>query len=169
MGTWGDATVYVTAEDAYILIDNRTGTWFTIKTLTPPIYFTDKDTSSMVVNSADRNGVTFYPTGNAPVRFNEAENIFEVYNVAKQSWSKANTSNVTLGVWGNGSYYKTTDGAYILVDGKTGEWGYLFLSTTCSGNMLVSADGKVLDYTLMLHTASGKEQLSTAADNFRKM
>lgn len=169
MGTWGDATVYVTAEEEYILIDNSTGTWFTIKTLTPPIYFTDKDTSSMVVGSADRNGVTFYPTGNTPVRFNESENFFEIYNVAKQSWSKANTSNVTLGVWGNGSYYKTADGSYILVDGRTGEWGYLFLSTTGSGNMVVSANGKVLDYTVTLHTATGKEQLSTAADNFRKM
>lgn len=169
MGTWGDATVYLTAEGQYILIDNSKGTWFTIKTLTPQIYFTDKDASSMVVNSADRNGVTFYPTGNTPVRFNETENYFEVYNVAKQSWSKANTSNVTLGVWGNGSYYKTADGSYILVDGRTGEWGYLFLSTVASGNMVVSANGAPLDYEVMLHTATGKEQLSTAADNFRKM
>ncbi|MBQ2256302.1 MAG: InlB B-repeat-containing protein [Clostridia bacterium] len=169
MGSWGNSTVYITADDQYILIDNGTGDWFTIKTLTPPIYFTDKDTSSMVVNSADRNGVTFYPTGNTPLRFNETENYFEIYNVAKQSWSKANTSNVTLGVWGNGAYYKTADGSYILVDGKTGEWGYLLLSTVSSGNMVVSANGEQLDYEVLLHTASGKEQLSTAADNFRKM
>ena len=113
--------------------------------------------------------MTFYPTGNTPLRFNETENYFEIYNVAKQSWSKANTSNVTLGVWGNGAYYKTADGSYILVDGKTGEWGYLLLSTVSSGNMVVSANGEQLDYEVLLHTASGKEQLSTAADNFRKM
>ena len=169
MGSWGDGTVYVTADDQYILIDNSSGTWFTIKTLTPPIYFTDKDTSSIVVNSADRNGVTFYPTGSTPLRFNETENCFEIYNVAKQSWSKANTSNVTLGVWGNGSYYKTADGSYVLVDGKTGDWGYLYLSTVGSGNMTVSANGKPLDYEVTLHTVTGKEQISTGADNFRKM
>jgi hypothetical protein len=168
-GSWGESEIYVTAEDKYILIDKQTGTWFEIKTLTPQIYFADRDTSSMVVNSADRNGVTFYPTGNTELRFNETENYFEIYNVAKQSWTKANTSNVTLGVWGNGSYYKTADGNYILVDGKTGEWGYLYLSTVNSGNMVVSANGSVLDYEVTLHTATGKPQLSTAADNFRKM
>ena len=169
MGSWGDGTVYVTADDKYILIDNGTGTWFTISTLTPQIYFTDKDTSSMVINSADRNGVTFYPTGNTPLRFNESENCFEIYNVAKKSWAKANTSNVTLGVWGSGAYYKTADGSYILVDTKTGEWGYLYLSTTASGNMVVSANGEKLSYEVILHTAAGKEQNSYAADNFRKM
>ncbi|MBO7296717.1 MAG: hypothetical protein J6V39_05610, partial [Clostridia bacterium] len=169
MGTWGDSTVYVTADEQYILIDNSTGTWFTVKTLTPPIYFTDKDTSSMVVNSADRNGVTFYPTGSTPLRFNDTENYFEIYNVAKQSWAKANTSNVTLGVWGHGSYYKTADGSYVLVDANTGDWGYLYLSTVSSGNMVVSANGEQLDYEVTLHTASGKAQNSTAADNFRKM
>jgi hypothetical protein len=168
-GSWGESAIYVTAEDKYILIDKQTGTWFEIKTLTPQIYFADRDTSSMVVNSADRNGVTFYPTGNTELRFNETENYFEIYNVAKQSWTKANTSNVTLGVWGNGSYYKTADGNYVLVDGKTGEWGYLYLSTVNSGNMVVSANGSVLDYEVTLHTATGKAQLSTAADNFRKM
>ena len=169
MGTWGDSTVYVTADEQYILIDNSTGTWFTVKTLTPPIYFTDKDTSSMVVNSADRNGGTFYPTGSTPLRFNDTENYFEIYNVAKQSWAKANTSNVTLGVWGHGSYYKTADGSYVLVDANTGDWGYLYLSTVSSGNMVVSANGEQLDYEVTLHTASGKAQNSTAADNFRKM
>lgn len=169
MGTWGNATVYVTAEDQYILIDKSTGAWYTIKTLTPSIYFTDKDTSSIVINSTEKNGITFYPTGNTELRFNETENYFEVYNVAKQSWTKATTSNVTLGVWGHGAYYKTADGSYILVDSKTGEWGYLYLSTVASGNMVVSANGQKLDYEVTLHTASGKEQLSTAADNFRKM
>ncbi|MBQ7378650.1 MAG: InlB B-repeat-containing protein [Clostridia bacterium] len=169
MGSWGSGTVYITADDQYILIDNNTGTWFTIETLTPKIYFTDKDTSSMVIGSADRNGVTFYPTGNTPLRFNEDENYFEVYNVAKKSWTKASSSNCTLGVWGSGAYYKTADGSYVLVDSKTGEWGYLYLSTVSSGNMVVSADGQKLDYEVVLHTASGKEQNSTAADNFRKM
>ena len=169
MGTWGDATVYVTAEEAYILIDNKTGTWFTIKTLTPQIYFTDKDTSSMVINSTERDGVVYYPTNGSELRFNETENYFESYNVAKKTWAKATTSNVTLGVWGNGSYYKTADGSYILVDGRTGEWGYLYLSNTNSGNMVVSANGEVLDYEVILHTATGKEQNSTAAENFRKM
>lgn len=168
-GTWGDGTVYMTADNQSILIDNSTGAWYTIKTLTPQIYFADKDTSSMVVNSVDKDGVTFYPTGNTELRFNESEGYFETYNVAKQSWAKANTSNVTLGVWGHGAYYKTADGNYILVDAKTGEWGYLYLSTVNSGNMVVSANGQPLDYEVMLHTASGKEQLSTAADNFRKM
>ena len=168
-GTWGDGTVYMTADNQSILIDNSTGAWYTIKTLTPQIYFADKDTSSMVVNSVDKDGVTFYPTGNTELRFNESEGYFETYNVAKQSWAKANTSNVTLGVWGHGAYYKTADGNYILVDAKTGEWGYLYLSTVNSGNMVVSANGQPLDYEVMLHTASGKDQLSTAADNFRKM
>ena len=168
-GTWGDGTVYMTADNQSVLIDNGTGAWYTIKTLTPQIYFADKDTSSMVVNSVDKDGVTFYPTGNTELRFNESEGYFETYNVAKQSWAKANTSNVTLGVWGHGAYYKTADGNYILIDAKTGEWGYLYLSTVNSGNMVVSANGQPLDYEVMLHTASGKEQLSTAADNFRKM
>ena len=169
MGSWGDATVYLTAEGQYILIDNSKGTWFTIKTLTPQIYFTDKDTSSMVINSTERDGVVYYPTNGSELRFNETENYFESYNVTKKTWAKATTSNVTLGVWGNGSYYKTADGSYILVDGRTGEWGYLYLSNTNSGNMVVSANGEVLDYEVILHTATGKEQNSTAADNFRKM
>ncbi len=169
MGAWGEGTVYLTADGKNILIDSSTGTWYTINTLTPPIYFTDKDTSSMVINSADRNGVTFYPTGNTPLRFNETDGYFEIYNVAKQAWAKANTSNVTLGVWGNGSYYKTADGSYILVDTKTGEWGYLYLSTVASGNMVVSANGQKLDYEVTLHTATGKPQNSYASENFRKM
>ncbi len=169
MGAWGEGIVYVTAEDSYILIDKRTGVWYTIDTLTPPIYFTDKDTSSMVVNSADRNGVTFYPTGNTPLRFNDTEGYFEIYNVAKQTWAKANTSNVTLGVWGSGAYYKIADGTYILVDSNTGEWGYLYLSTVASGNMLISANGEKLDYEVILHTATGKAQNSYASENFRKM
>jgi hypothetical protein len=169
MGAWSEGTVYLTADDKNILIDSRTGTWYTIDTLTPPIYFTDKDSSSMVINSADRNGVTFYPTGNTPLRFNDTEGYFEIYNVAKQAWAKANTSNVTLGVWGHGSYYKTADGSYILVDAKTGEWGYLFLSTVGSGNMVISANGQKLDYEVTLHTATGKPQNSYASENFRKM
>ena len=169
MGSWGDGTVYVTADEQYVLIDNNTGTWYTIDTLTPKIYLTDKDTSSMVINSADRNGVTFYPTGNTPLRFNESDKYFEVYNVAKKTWTKASASNCTLGVWGSGAYYKTADGSYILVDSKTGEWGYLYLSTTGSGNMTVKANGELLDYEVVLHTASGKTQNSLAADNFRKM
>ena len=169
MGAWGSGTVFVTADGEYVLIDSKTGDWYTLGTLTPQIYFTDKDTSSMVVNSAERNGVTFYPTGNTPLRFNDSEGYFEIYNVNKQSWSKANTSNVTLGVWGSGAYYKTADGSYILVDAKTGEWGYLYLSTTASGNMVVSANGNRLDYEVILHNAAGKAQNSFAADNFRKM
>ena len=169
MGSWGDGTVYVTADDQYILIDNNTGDWFTIETLTPNIYFTNKDTSSMVVGSADRNGVTFYPTGNTPLRYNEDEKCFEIYNVAKKSWTKASSSNCTLGVWGSGDYYKTPDGSYVLVDSKTGEWGYLYLSTVSSTNMVVSANGQKLDYEVMLHTATGKEQNSQAAENFRKL
>ncbi|MBE6676868.1 MAG: hypothetical protein E7594_08530 [Ruminococcaceae bacterium] len=169
MGKWGEGTVYITADEQYVLIDNKTGAFFTIKTLTPPIYFTDKDTSSMVINSAQRDGVTFYPTGNTELRFNEDENYFEIYNVAKQTWAKASTSNCTLGVWGNGAYYKTADGSYVLVDQKTGEWGYLYLSTVSSANMTVSANGELLDYEVTLHTAAGKEQNSLASDNFRKM
>ena len=123
----------------------------------------------MVINSTERDGVVYYPTNGSELRFNETENYFESYNVAKKTWAKATTSNVTLGVWGNGSYYKTADGSYILVGGRTGEWGYLYLSNTNSGNMVVSANGEVLDYEVILHTATGKEQNSTAADNFRKM
>ena len=169
MGTWGSATVFVTADGKYILIDAKTGVWYTIKTLTPQIYFADKDSSTLVINSANRNGVTFYPTGNTPLRFNDTENYFEIYNVAKSSWTKANTSNVTLGVWGTGAYYKTADGSYILVDSKTGEWGYLYLSTTASSNMEVSANGQKLNYEVILHNAAGKEQNSYASENFRKM
>ena len=168
-GSWGEGTVYVTADNKYILIDNKTGAFFTIDTLTPPIYFTDKDTSSMVINSAQKDGMVYYPTVNTELRFNEDDGYFEIYNVAKQAWTKASTSNCTLGVWGSGSYYKTADGSYILVDAKTGEWGYLYLSTVGSGNMTVSANGELLDYEVILHTAAGKEQNSLAADNFRKM
>ena len=168
-GNWGESTIYLTADGKLVLIDEDTGVWYTIKELTPQIYFTDKDTSSMVVNSVDHNGVTYYPTGSTSLRFNETESIFEIYNVAKQSWVKATTANVTQGVWGSGAYYKTADGSYILVDANTGEWGYLYLSTVSSGNMVVSANGNVLDYEVTLHTATGKEQISTAADNFRKM
>lgn len=169
MGSWGDSTVYITADDKYILIDNNTGDFFKLETLTPKIYFTDKDTSQMVINSADRNGVTFYPTGNTPLRFNDDQGYFEVYNTAKKTWAKASTANCTLGVWGSGSYYKTADGTYILVDGKTGEWGYLYLSTVSSANMTVSVNGQKLDYEVVLHNAAGKTQNSTAADNFRKL
>ncbi|MBQ2806150.1 MAG: hypothetical protein IJF08_03775, partial [Clostridia bacterium] len=168
-GSWGTGTVYVTADGQNILIDDKTGAFYNVKTLTPPIYFTDKDTSSMVINSAQKDGLIYYPTGNTELRFNEDEEYFEIYNVAKQAWSKASTSNCTLGVWGSGSYYKTADGSYILVDAKTGEWGYLYLSSVGSGNMTVSANGELLDYEVVLHTAAGKEQNSLAADNFRKM
>lgn len=168
-GSWGEGTVYVTADNKYILIDNKTGAFFTIDTLTPSIYFTDKDTSSMVINSAQKDGMVYYPTVNTELRFNEDEEYFEIYNVAKQAWTKASTSNCTLGVWGSGSYYKTADGSYVLVDAKTGEWGYLYLSNVGSGNMTVSANGELLDYEVILHTAAGKEQNSLAADNFRKM
>ncbi len=168
MGTWGDGAVYVTADDAYVLIDKNTGVWYTIKELTSKIYFTDKDTSSMVVNSAQKNGVTFYPTGNTPLRFNDSQNCFESYNVAKKTWAKASASACTLGVWGTGDYYKTPDGSYVLVDSKTGEWGYLYLSTFASGNMVVSANGQRLDYEVELESATNKQVNSLAADNFRK-
>lgn len=167
-GIWGDGAVYVTADDAYVLIDKQTGTWYTIKELTSKIYFTDKDTSSMVVNSTDKGGLTYYPTGNTPLRFNDSQNQFETYNVAKKEWVKATTANCTLGVWGSGSYYKTPDGSYVLVDSRTGEWGYLYLSNFASNNMVIYANGDKLDYEVELVSATNKKVNSLAADNFRK-
>ena len=123
----------------------------------------------MVVNSAEKNGITYDPTGNTPLRFNDSEGYFEIYNVAKQTWSKASTSNCTTGVWGRGSYYKIAGGSYILVDEQTGQWGYLYLSTVASSNMVVSANGQKLNYELTLHTATGKAQNAYASENFRKM
>jgi hypothetical protein len=103
------------------------------------------------------------------LRFNDEQGCFENYNTAKKTWTKASTANYTLGVWGSGSYYKTADGTYILVDSKTGEWGYLYLSTFSSTNLAVSVNGQKLNYEVVLHTAAGREQNSTAADNFRKL
>ena len=169
MGYWGEGTVYVTAEENYVLIDNQNGTFYHIDEMTLKTYFIDKDAAYWSDYSAERNGVTFYATGNSPLRFNDDEGYFEVYDYAKKSWGKASTSNCTLGVWGNGAYYKTADGSFVLVDEKSGEWGYLYLSTIGSGNMIVSANGQDLTYQVVLHTATGKAQNSTAAENFRKM
>ena len=167
-GTWGNGAIYITADDAYVLIDQKTGAWYTIKELTGKIYFTDKDTSPLVINSATKNGMTLYPTGNTPLRFNDSQNCFEAYNVAKKTWAKAASCACTMGVWGTGAYYKTADGSYILVDSKTGEWGYLYLSNFASNNMVVYGNGEKLDYEVELVGATNKATNSYASENFRK-
>lgn len=169
MGDWGRGTVFVTADDKYILVDNTTGTWFNLGDITSKLYLADRDHCALMQGSAEQKNVTYYPTGNTPLRFNDQEGYFESYNVAKQTWAKATTSQCTLGVWGSGSYYKTAEGSYILVDHETGEWGHIFLANIASTNMVVRGNGKVLDYEVMLQKATGKMQNSTAADNFRNM
>ena len=179
-GSWGKGNLFVTASDKYVLVNSATGEWCILDDYSCNIYFADKKTSRLSQRGVEipgrydsqgkvlRHPETYYPTTEEKLQYDEESGGIQVYNTKNKIWENATYADCTIGVWNSGAYYLTEGGNLIVVNGETGDWGTLNVSSNENYIAEILANGKVLDYVIKTTNHVGKVVNSTATDNFKQ-
>lgn len=185
-GYWGEGDVYISNGKKKVLVDSKTGEWYTLSNgYTSSFFRGDKYESYLnrlaavtkdviLSDGSVRNSEIFYPLSDKRIRYNEETTKIEVYNSNTGTWSNATYDDCTLGFWSTGVTYLTKDGKLLMLDSETGHLGYIEVASSGSSNAIVffeneSTPKKQLDYTIQITTPSGKLQTQNATYNFRQL
>lgn len=179
-GEWGEGNLFITSDNKYVLVDKKTGEWKTVDDYAQGIYFADKETSRLAERAVtipalyDAQGKlkryeeTYYPTTDKKLHYNEETGKIMAYNKLTGTYNNITYSDCSIGVWNEGSYYLLDNGRLVVVNEKTGEWGYLSVLQSPTYIANVKADGKLLDYSIPIVTVSQKNSEKTAMENFQQ-
>ena len=179
-GAWGRGNIFITSSDKYVIVDEKTGEWMTVKDYAQGIYFADSVTSRLAERAVtipalyDSTGKltryeeTYYPTTDKKLQYNEETGKIMAYNKLKGVYENITYSDCSIGVWASGAYYRIDGGKLVVVNEVTGEWGYVSVLSTPSYIANVYANGALLDYSLPSLTATGKSTETTAMENFQE-
>lgn len=179
-GEWGEGNLFITSSGSNILVDKKTGEWKTVDDYAHGIYFADKETSRLAQRAVtipalyDTQGKltryeeTYYPTTDKKLHYNDETGKIMAYNKLTGTYNNITYSDCTIGVWNEGAYYLLDNGRLVVVNEKTGEWGYLSVLKSPTYIANVKADGKLLDYSIPIVTTSQKNSEKTAMENFQQ-
>ncbi len=179
-GKWGNCRFFITAEEKYVMVDDATGKWSILDDISCNLYLGDSETSRLAQRAVKipaaygaqgqliRHGETYYPLTNEDLQYNEETGKIQVYNTKQQVWENATYSDCTVGVWNSGAYYVTENKNIIVVNRKTGDWGFATVSASENYVAEILADGKLLNYVIDITNHVGRPDIATAADNFKQ-
>ena len=179
-GEWGEGNLFITSDEQYILVDKKTGEWKRVDNYAHGIYFADKDTSRLAERAVtipalyDENGKlkryeeTYYPTTDKKLHYNDETGKIMAYNKLTGTYQNITYSDCSIGVWCEGAYYLLDNGRIVVVNEKTGEWGYLSILQSPTYIANVKADGSLLDYSIPIVTVTQKNSEKTAMENFQQ-
>lgn len=179
-GEWGSGNLFITSDNKYVLVDKKTGEWKTVDDYAHGIYFADRDNSRLAERAVtipalyDEQGKikryeeTYYPTTDKKLHYNDETGKIMAYNKLTGTYNNITYSDCCIGVWNEGAYYLLDNGRLVVVNEKTGEWGYLSVLQSPTYIANVKADGKLLDYSIPIVTVTQKNSEKTAMENFQQ-
>ena len=179
-GRWGSGNLFISADGKYVLVDSKSGEWAVLDDISCGFYAADSVTSRLAQRAVEipakynesgkitRHSETYYPTTEEKLQYNDETGAIEVYNYKQKIWEKAAYSDCTIGIWCEGAYFATEGGSVIAVNGITGDWGLVTVSTSENYVADIIADGKVLDYNIKTTNHVGTVTVSNATDNFKQ-
>ena len=179
-GKWGEGNLFITSDERCVMVDSKTGEWKTLEDYAHGIYFADRETSRLAQRAVTipalyneqgkltRYEETYYPTTDKKLHYNDETGKIMAYNKLTGTYNNITYSDCCIGVWNEGAYYLLDNGRLVVVNEKTGEWGYLSIQQSPSYIANIKADGTTLDYSIPIVTVSQKNSEKTAMENFQQ-
>lgn len=178
-GAWGSGSLFVTSDGKYVLVDSKTAEWSIMDNVACNVFFADRHNSRLAQRSLKipevyengkikRYGETYYPTTDKNLRFDEESGKLLVVN-RDNSTEGASYNDCTIGVWSTGAYFKTESGLLVVVNEKTGDWGFVTVSANESYVSEIFANGKLLDYVIKTTNHVNRVVDTTAMENFQQL
>lgn len=177
-GRWGAGMLFITADDRFVLVNNKTAEWAIMDDISCNIYFADENNSRLAQRAISipalvENGTvkrypeTYYPTSERDLKFNESTG--KICVVQKDGTLKnATYQECTIGEWSTGSYYAIEGGALIAVNSLTGDWGIVTISANETYCAEIYANDIRLDYVIKTTNHVNRVVDTTAMDNFKQ-
>ncbi len=179
-GKWCKGDFYITSSGQYLLVNKETGEWSKVSDLSGAVYFADSETSSFVKRAVEipgkydasgkptRHPETYYPTTEERLQYNEETGKIEVYSTKNKTWKNASYSDCTIGIWNSGAYYLTANNNIVVINQKTGDWGFATMTENENYVAEIKADGIVLDYVIQVTNHVNRVENASATDNFKQ-